>query len=134
MGMGRRGRGRARVRAEGGLPRLEMVQGVYYLLTGLWPLVSMRTFQLITGPKPEGWLVKMVGLLAGVIGASLLAASRRPPSADPALLGGGSAAAFAVVDVWYSLRRRISPVYLLESLPELVFVAAWVRRATRPDR
>jgi hypothetical protein len=30
------------------------VQGAYYLVTGLWPLVSIRTFKLVTGEKGKG--------------------------------------------------------------------------------
>jgi hypothetical protein len=33
------------------------VQGIYYLLTGLWPLVSIGTFQMVTGEKTDVWLV-----------------------------------------------------------------------------
>ena len=39
-------------------------QGLYYLITGVWPFLSMASFQAITGPKVDGWLVKMVGALA----------------------------------------------------------------------
>jgi hypothetical protein len=30
------------------------VQGTYYLITGIWPLLSVRTFMLVTGPKTYG--------------------------------------------------------------------------------
>src|SRR5437764_10320112 len=55
---------------------LSWVQGVYYLLTGVWPLVSIRTFQIVTGVKtdnlPTGreadhWLVMAVGVLITAI-------------------------------------------------------------------
>jgi hypothetical protein len=45
-------------------------QGGYYLVTGLWPLVHLASFEAITGPKVDDWLVRMVGLLAAVIGAT----------------------------------------------------------------
>ena len=33
-----------------------LVQGVYFLMTGLWPLVSIDTFQRVTAPKLiSGW-------------------------------------------------------------------------------
>lgn len=109
-------------------PRLATVHGVYYLLTGLWPLLSMRTFEWVTGPKTDRWLVRMVGLLAAVIGASLLA---RRGSSDR-ILPVGSALAFASVDTTYSLRGAISRIYLADALLELALVAGWLRRsATR---
>jgi len=37
----------------GGFTYLCLIQGVYYLLTGLWPLVSIETFQMVTGPKTD---------------------------------------------------------------------------------
>ena len=38
------------------------VQGLFYVVTGLWPLVSLSTFEFVTGPKTDDWLVHMVGL------------------------------------------------------------------------
>jgi hypothetical protein len=35
-------------------------------MTGLWPLVSIGTFQQVTGPKTDLWLVKTVGVLIAV--------------------------------------------------------------------
>ena len=38
--------------------RLAIGQGAYYALTALWALVHVRSFQAITGPKTDLWLVK----------------------------------------------------------------------------
>jgi hypothetical protein len=43
--------------------RLAARQGVYYLLTGVWPLPSIGSFQRVTGPKTDLWLVRTVGVL-----------------------------------------------------------------------
>jgi hypothetical protein len=106
-------------------PRLATLHGAYYLITGLWPLLSMRTFEAVTGPKSDRWLVRMVGLLAAVIGASLLA---RRGSGDR-ILPVGSALAFASVDATYSLRGTISRIYLADALLELGLVAGWLTRS-----
>ena len=50
-------------------PALALAQGAYYLLTGVWPLVSIGTFQRLTGPKADRWLVKTVGVLVGALAA-----------------------------------------------------------------
>jgi hypothetical protein len=107
-------------------PNLELSQGIYYLATGLWPLVSPTTFQMVTGPKRELWLVKTVGALAAVIGGVLAYAGmrRRRPS-ELALLAMGAAGAFAAIDIVYVARRRISPVYLVDAAAELGLVACW---------
>src|SRR5687767_3732081 len=67
-----------------------LLQGIYFLLTGVWPLVSMRTFEMVTGPKVDRWLVKTVGVLIAVIGSSLVL-DRRRPSPGTMALGLGSA-------------------------------------------
>jgi hypothetical protein len=101
-------------------------QGRYFVATGAWPLFHLRSFEAVTGPKPEGWLVKMVGLLAAAIGGSLLMGVRRGKiSPELRWLGLSSAAAFAAVDTWYAGRRRIAPVYLLDAVVEAAFMVAW---------
>lgn len=110
-----------------------MLQGVYFLATGVWPLVSMRTFEAVTGPKADRWLVKTVGLLVAVIGSSLIL-DRRRPSPGSAALGVGSALALGGVDVVYAARRRISPIYLLDAVAEAVLVAMWLTRRVRGAR
>ena len=107
------------------------LQGVYYLVTGLWPVIDMRSFELITGPKTYDWLVRMVGLLAASIGLTLLVAARRlRPSAEGVLLSCTSALSFAAIDVVYVFTGRIREIYLLDAIVELCFIAlllsAWI--------
>ncbi len=112
--------------------RVAALQGAYFVATGLWPIVHLRSFTWITGPKPEGWLVKMVGLLAACVGGTLLAAARhRRLTPELRALALGSAASFAAVDVWYVARRRISPVYLLDAAAEIPLVLYWAAAARR---
>jgi hypothetical protein len=90
-------------------------------------VVDIRTFQMVTGPKYDLWLVKTAGLLIGVIGSVLTLAglSRRTPP-EVALLGAGSAVSLAGIDLVYVRRRRIPPIYLLDALGELTLVGAWI--------
>jgi len=76
------------------------VQGVFYLATGVWPLVDVDSFQAVTGPQTALWLVQRVGVLVAVIGATLLyaALSRRVPR-EVAVLAVGAALGLAAVDV-----------------------------------
>ena len=106
--------------------RVPLIQALYYLLTGLWPVVHIGSFQALTGPKGEHWLVRSTGLLLGVIGLTLAFSSRcRPPSSETPVLGVGTAAVLAGVDVVYVLRRRIWPVYLGGALLERGFIGCW---------
>jgi hypothetical protein len=107
--------------------RLAAIQAVYWLLTGLWPLLHMRSFQAVTGPKVDGWLVRTVSALIAVIGATIGLSRRRDRIyAETALLGGASAAALATVDVVGVAVGRISPVYLLDAAIELPIAAGWL--------
>lgn len=104
-----------------------LVQGLYYFLTGLWSLVSIETFQRVTGPKIDLWLVKTVGVLIAVIGAVLILTGVRG-EATPSLLllAVGSAASLAGVDMIYVSKGVIARIYLLDALVELVFIGWWL--------
>jgi hypothetical protein len=108
-------------------PRLmSAVQGVYYALTGLWPLLSMETFLAVTGPKTDLWLVRTVGLLVTVEGiVFLMAAWRNHVNASITTLAVGSAIALGWVDSYYSLTGVIWPVYLLDTFGEAALVLGW---------
>jgi hypothetical protein len=111
--------------------RLAVGQGAFFVASGLWPIVHLRSFEAVTGPKPERWLVKTVGALIAVAGAALIVAgARRTVGPEAAVLGAGSAGALALVDLWYAgLRRRIAPVYLADAAVELALVAGWAASA-----
>lgn len=101
-------------------------QGAFYLATGVWPLVHDRSFQAVTGPKVDVWLVKTVGSLVAVVGGVLLAAGlRRSVPAELRVIAAGSAAALAAIDLVYAARGRISPIYLADAVVEIGLVAAW---------
>ena len=102
------------------------LQGGYYVATGIWPLVSIRTFEAITGPKVDKWLVKTVGVLVSVIGATLwVGGTRRRIAPELKLLAMGSAAGLTAIDIVYVARGRISPIYLLDAALEAAIVAFW---------
>jgi hypothetical protein len=97
------------------------IQGLYFLLIGMWPLISIDTFQRVTGRKTDLWLVKTVGVTITVIGFVLLSAALRGKIAfDVMLLATGSVAILTAIDVVYVIRRIISPVYLLDALLEII--------------
>jgi hypothetical protein len=112
------------------------IQGCYYMITGIWPLVSMRTFEAVTGPKTEDWLVHCVGVLAAAIGLTLLAGVRggRAGSAlrETVVLSVASALAFAGIDLVYYFLGVIRWVYAADGVVQLAFVAvalfAYLRR------
>ncbi|MCE3283810.1 MAG: hypothetical protein K0R70_66 [Steroidobacteraceae bacterium] len=114
-----------------------VAQGWLYVVTGLWPVAHLSSFERVTGEKYDDFLVHTVGLLLFVIGAGLLRALRaRQPPVEIVLVASGSALALALIDVVYVANGRLSPIYLLDAGAELVFVLAGVAvlRARARDR
>lgn len=100
-------------------------QGVFYAMTGLWPLLHIKSFEAVTGPKADRWLVKTVGALVLVVGTVLATAGmRRKVTSELTLLAAGSAVAFVAIDTVYVGKGRISRVYFLDAVAELGFLAA----------
>lgn len=110
-------------------------QGGYYLLTGVWPLVSIRTFIWVTGPKTDNlktgleidhWLVMTAGVLITAIGAALLvAAGRRQPSVEMLTLGVGAALGLTAIDLIYVSRGIIGSIYLLDAAVQTILIGGW---------
>jgi hypothetical protein len=115
-----------------GLRVLLFAQAGWYVVSGLISLVSRDLFELVTGPKHDYWLVRMVGLLAVVIGASIAVgagAGRRSP--ELLTLAIGSALAFAAVDFTYGLTGVIAPIYVADGVVELALASALVALSLR---
>jgi hypothetical protein len=112
------------------------VQGLYFFVFGLWPLVSIETFQAVTGKKtdnaPTGlevdhWLVNCVGVLVAAIGlVFLFAALRKRASIDAAVLAVASCLGLTAIDVIYVARGVILPIYLGDAMFEAAFVVLWL--------
>lgn len=103
-------------------------QGAFYLASGIWPHIHMRSFLGVTGPKEDLWLVRTVGGLLALTGGVLASAAlRRRVTREIRALGMGTASLLAAIDFWYVARRRISPVFLLDAAAEVCLAAAWTR-------
>lgn len=109
------------------------VQGLFYLATGVWPLVHVDSFLAVTGPKTDLWLVYTVGVLVAVVGAVLLLAARSGRTTpEVALLAVGCALGLAGIDVVFVSRGVIDPIYLADAAVEVLLAAWWlVARARR---
>ena len=111
------------------------VQGLYYLVTGVWPLVSIRSFVWVTGPKTDNlksgleidhWLVMTAGVLITAIGLGIVvAAARRRASAEIITVAVGAAVGLTAIDVIYTWRGMIGPVYLVDAVLQILLIAAW---------
>ena len=106
---------------------IAFVQGCYFLITGIWPLLHIGSFQKVTGRKTDLWLVKTVGILVLVIGAGLIvgAMTRR---FEPALvlIAMASAVGLTGIDLVYTFKRVISLIYMLDAVVEIGFFVWWI--------
>jgi hypothetical protein len=106
------------------------VQAGVFGLGGMWSVVHRRSFEAVTGPKVDYWLVRTVGLLLTAVAAVLWrAADHDRLTPEVRLLGASTAAALLAVDVRYVAKRRIRRVYLLDGLAQAGILAGWARSA-----
>lgn len=110
--------------------RLALAQGVFFFVTGVWPLLHLGSFLAVTGPKTDLWLVQTVGALLAVFGAVLVRVARRGHlTPEWRLLAAGFAATLAIVDAVFVFKGVIPPIYLADAAVELLIVAAWIATA-----
>jgi hypothetical protein len=114
----------------GGLDPLTL-QGLYYTISGLWPIVHLRSFMAVTGRKQDTWLVKSFGAFISGTGTALLSARGREERRLATRVAVASAVALAGADAWYVARRRISPIYLVDAVLELLLAGAVLARRGR---
>jgi hypothetical protein len=106
---------------------LAIFHTIYYLLTGVWPLVHIRSFLAVTGAKTDLWLVRTVGLLVTAIGVAIgVGALRNELTMPLVVLSVGTAAGLCAIDVIYTVRRVISPIYLADAVAEVALIVAWL--------
>jgi hypothetical protein len=114
---------------------LARAQGWFNIANGMWPLVSMRSFEKVLGPKAEHWLVRTVAGLLVTSGIAQVRSSSIAQASDARRVGLGTAATLGIIDVRYALPGRIRRIYLLDALLEAGWIMAWLRssRDSRAD-
>lgn len=102
-------------------------EGIFYLLTGLWPLLHFSSFLSVMGFKTDIWMVVTVGALLTLNGLLFLMESLSPFISKAVL-----AAAVAVpvillwIDLFYVFSGVISPAYIVDAVIENLFLVSWV--------
>jgi hypothetical protein len=100
-----------------------LVQSIYFFVTGIWPILHMRSFVKVTGPKTDLWLVKTVGILLAVIGIVLIDAQLNAEINTSIIsLAIGSALSLAMIEFGYVTKRVVSPIYLGDAFLELLLI------------
>jgi hypothetical protein len=106
---------------------LAIGQGIFYAITGFWPILSRETFEKVTGPKHDFWLVNTVGVIIGSIGLMMISAGyNRRVTPEIRGIGMSAAAGLTAIDIVYVKKKRISPVYLLDAAAETILIFSWL--------
>lgn len=108
------------------------VQGIYTLITAVWPIIHVDSFMEVTGPKTDVWLVKTVGALLIPLAACLMSylfieTDRRPAF----ILGTLSCVAFISIDFYYALKDIIPNIYMADGVLQILFLSTWLFIRTR---
>ncbi|AKQ63728.1 hypothetical protein A176_000640 [Myxococcus hansupus] len=111
------------------------MQGAFFVLKGLWPLVRPKSIARRMGPIREPWLMRTVGGLVCALGATLLTAHRRG-RVTPELrhLGAWSSLSLLVADVSLYASGRRSAFYLGDAAIQAALFVAQYRARTGPLR
>ena len=103
--------------------RLTRLQGAYYAISGAWPLIHFASFEAVSGPKRDRWLVRTVGMLLCAIGLTLI---RRPRASGD--LADMASASFVAADA-LAFRSGQRWPYPADALLEFGFIIG--RRQSR---
>lgn len=102
-------------------------QGLFYVVTGLWPIVHLESFLAVTGPKTDLWLVQTLGaLLVGVGGVMLLSTTEERLGLTCKRLGVAVSGVLAGAEVSFFLRGHTATTHLVHAAIEALFVVAWL--------
>jgi prepilin signal peptidase PulO-like enzyme (type II secretory pathway) len=106
---------------------LALLQGLYYCITGIWPLIHIQSFQWITGPKTDIWLVHTVGVLVLIIGLVLtFSFFRRKVNSEPIMLAMGCNIGFILIEIIYVTQNVIWNIYLADALFQFILFILWI--------
>lgn len=100
-----------------------IIQGWFYILTGLWPLLHMPSFEKVAGPKTDKWLVRTVSLMILSSGIIFVLFSHSEAALMLAIL---NAFFLMCIDLYYVWKKVIWRSYLLDALIEAIFILIYL--------
>ena len=102
------------------------LHGALNIWGGLWPILHLRSFEGVFGPKVDRWLVYTVAGLLTSIGYSQWQAATSENWRHARRLGIGTAGTLLAIDLIYVPRGRIRWTYLLDAAEEVAVIVAWL--------
>jgi len=102
------------------------IQGIYFLGTGLWPVIHIKSFILVTCPKTDLWLVKTLGMVFFCEGVCFILGGIIARAGLPVkILAFINAFVLMCVDCYNVMTGTICPIYLADAGIEAVFLLCW---------
>lgn len=114
--------------------RVLMAQSAYLAITGAWPLIHYRSFEAITGPKRDDWLVKTLSWVILPLAFAVASAARLGRvTPEVRMVAVGTSLGLGGSSLWYGRSGRISRIYLVDAAIEgmLVVGLLFARRERR---
>jgi hypothetical protein len=109
---------------------IQLFQGCYYVLVGLWVAIGLSTWQSPAAPVDAlryEWFVRLAAAIAAAIGIGLILVSRRrTPSFAGTWTGILTPLVIALVEVIGLALRQLPYTFLIELVLEVGFFAWWM--------
>ena len=106
---------------------IALLHALFFAIGGVWSVLHRRSFEAVSGPKIDYWLVRTVGGLLTTVGIVLAGAALRDRiTPEIRWLAIGTSGVLTAIDVIYTAQRRIRPVYLLDAAANLALIAGWL--------
>ncbi|MDO7867139.1 hypothetical protein [Nocardioides jiangxiensis] len=110
---------------------LARVHGAFNMAGGLWPLLHLRSFEAVFGPKADRWLEHTVGGLLTGLGWAQWQAGTPADWKHARRIGVATAGTLLAIDLVYVPQGRIRWTYLFDAAEEIALLAAWAAASTR---
>jgi hypothetical protein len=112
---------------------MRKTHGAFNIAGGLWPLLHLRSFEAVFGPKVDRWLLYTVAGLLASVGYAQMKAGTSGEWTHARRLGVATATTLLAIDVIYVARGRLKWTYLIDAAAEASLLLGWAS-ATRNHR
>ena len=114
-------------------PVMAKIHGAFNISGGLWPLIHLRSFEAVFGPKADRWLEYTVAGLLTAVGYAQWRAGTTGDWPHARRLDLASATTLLAIDLIYVPRGRIRWTYLIDAAEEAGLIAGWIIASRNHD-
>jgi len=100
---------------------IRRVQGLYYVATGLWPVVAVDSYMSAAGQESHAWAARTLGAAVAAVGVAL--AAELVPDRVARGLALGTAVVLAAGATYFAARGKGVPVNVTDGLLQAGFAA-----------